>query len=361
MVVALLLAALACTVNAEATISSKIIGGVDVAGQSWMAALRVDGGNVICGATLIDSTHLLTAAHCVAEQQSVYTAFTEGRVLAYIGGTNIYNSDEFEIATVIKGVWHPDFDEDTYDFDVAVLTLSRPITNRTPIQMATIDNSELEADGTTTSIIGWGTTIADSSRGSSTLQEIQVPIISDKLCERSYPGLVEERMFCAGIYYGGGMDSCRGDSGGPILVDGIQIGITSFGSGCANSRFPGVYVRLSAYTSFIQATLNDESFESSSSDSATVNNTPSTAFTAADSGTSESSEMLIIGASAGGAALISGVLLGVFYYRRKRNTEVNGVGASTQPSAMNDCVDVDIVTGQGINGQRGHIVGDGGV
>jgi trypsin len=63
-------------------------------------------------------------------------------------------------------------------------------------------------------------------------------------------------MFCAGLA-AGGKDSCSGDSGGPIIntSTGVLIGVVSWGQGCAEAGFPGVYTRLGNYVTWINANL----------------------------------------------------------------------------------------------------------
>ena len=61
---------------------------------------------------------------------------------------------------------------------------------------------------------------------------------------------------------GGGKDSCSGDSGGPIVkIVGqthIQVGVVSWGEGCAWADYPGVYARVSKAYSWIKATVCDD-------------------------------------------------------------------------------------------------------
>ncbi|XP_023275782.1 prostasin-like [Seriola lalandi dorsalis] len=102
-------------------------------------------------------------------------------------------------------------------------------------------------------------------QGVGTLQEVQVPIISQSSCQEMYQTNPTERvdilydMICAG-YQEGGKDSCQGDSGGPLvckMVNGtwVQAGVVSFGLGCAHANQPGVYTRLTTYSSFIGNTI----------------------------------------------------------------------------------------------------------
>jgi trypsin len=57
-------------------------------------------------------------------------------------------------------------------------------------------------------------------------------------------------MICAGVT-GGGKDSCQGDSGGPLVVGDRQVGIVSWGVGCAEADYPGVYSNIATLRSFV--------------------------------------------------------------------------------------------------------------
>jgi hypothetical protein len=107
-------------------------------------------------------------------------------------------------------------------------------------------------------VIGWGTTKTDGYP--SILRTVDVPIVSDEQCRASYGRLVIDAvMVCAGDP-GGGRDACSGDSGGPLLArDGprwAQIGVVSWGYGCALPGLPGVYAETAALGDFLDPFLH---------------------------------------------------------------------------------------------------------
>ena len=83
-----------------------------------------------------------------------------------------------------------------------------------------------------------------------------VPIVSSSSCANPYGSdYIASDMVCAG-YTSGGVDTCQGDSGGPLLVGGVLAGITSWGEGCAAAGHPGVYTRLTTFSSLVTAQVN---------------------------------------------------------------------------------------------------------
>jgi len=90
------------------------------------------------------------------------------------------------------------------------------------------------------------------------LQEVDVPIVSNATCNTSYGGEITANMICAG-YAQGGKDACYGDSGGPLFVPDetgtgwVQVGVVSWGEGCALPNYYGVYARVSRYQSWIES------------------------------------------------------------------------------------------------------------
>jgi secreted trypsin-like serine protease len=260
-------------------VETQIVGGTQapVGDYAWTAALirRGESRSVgfSCGASILSRSWVLTAGHCVLDYDDVYPDSTYGN---YVGpsyfdvltGTNsIVGSDgqRLQVAAIYP---HPNYNYDNNDYDLALLRLSRP-TSGEEIAVIGTSSAELALDdtGKTAYTSGWGTT---SSGGSiaAYLRYVDVPIQSTTTCGNAYyPGFEDDgflleyhpsNMICAGPL-AGGKDSCQGDSGGPLAVQAPDtswrlIGAVSFGLGCAEPNYPGVYQRLTASSSWIGTT-----------------------------------------------------------------------------------------------------------
>lgn len=111
--------------------------------------------------------------------------------------------------------------------------------------------------GSIATVTGWGFT-HEGGNLATQLQKLDVPVIDQSSCESFYKvenDVITERMFCAG-FAEGMKDSCQADSGGPLVYNGKQIGIVSWGHGCARPEFPGVYANVAKLRSFIDGIVN---------------------------------------------------------------------------------------------------------
>jgi len=164
-----------------------------------------------------------------------------------------------EVKEVIKVVYPKDvglpaFNENTNNHDLALIKLSSRSALK-PVPLIGASN-KLAKPGTAATVIGWGL-LEEGGGASNKLMQVTVPIISNDSCSAYYNlgGIsLTDNMICAGI---NGKDSCQGDSGGGIFATDQQtgkdhiVGIVSFGIGCAQPEFPGVYTRVSNYTQWI--------------------------------------------------------------------------------------------------------------
>ncbi|XP_071746633.1 transmembrane protease serine 9 [Lepeophtheirus salmonis] len=233
----------------------KIVNGEDASVDEFpfMAAL-FNKGRHFCGGSIIDSKHILTAAHCVAHMTKIDVRYLRVHVRQYrIKSSNIGTEQEFRVRRVIR---HKSFSANTLYNDVAILTLRGSIDFSKSVQPICLASDNTETyEGDIVTVAGWGT-LSDGGRQSSILQKVSVGVWSNYDCGASYgsraPGGIKSHMLCAASK---GKDSCSGDSGGPLFYCDTyctQIGIVSWGIGCARKEFPGVYTRVTSLHSWIQ-------------------------------------------------------------------------------------------------------------
>ena len=117
--------------------------------------------------------------------------------------------------------------------------------------------SNLPNAGSLATVTGFGTTSADSDAPSSRLLTVNVNILTNSECRAKnpiYSGKVDSNMICAGVAQGG-KDACKRDSGGPLAAQlggrANLVGVVSWGQGCAEASYPGVYTRVVSFRSWI--------------------------------------------------------------------------------------------------------------
>jgi secreted trypsin-like serine protease len=240
---------------------TSVVGGTNAeAGEyPWQIALLKKQGNslyFICGGTLIGAQRVVTAAHC--------TSGSAGSLKVLVG-TQLLGSGG-SILDVSSYADHPSYSSNTNRFDASVLQLSSSGTaaGGQTLQLigpeGSADNA-LWAPGDMLAISGWGSTSEGGSIPNQ-LREARVPRVADSTCGQSdHYGTAFDSgtMVCAG-FEAGGVDTCQGDSGGPLAASTQEplptsendpsewrlAGITSWGSGCARPKKPGVYTRVAA-------------------------------------------------------------------------------------------------------------------
>jgi|688.fasta_scaffold277665_2 secreted trypsin-like serine protease len=245
---------------------AAVINGADVpAGeQPWVvgilqATVADDYLAQFCGGTLIAERWVLTAAHCTFDEEG--NAFTV-EDLHVLVGRRVLRSDEGTRLAVDQIIRHPSFDTVTYSHDLALLRLRETTTTPIVTLAPTVSHDSLTG-GRQAMVVGWGVTQAGV--GADTLQRAQVPLVATAACRQRYADYsltLAPTMICAG-YEVGGIDACTGDSGGPLLFWNnrqqrwLQIGIISWGSGCAEAGIYGVYTQVSSFTEWITNTMNN--------------------------------------------------------------------------------------------------------
>jgi secreted trypsin-like serine protease len=238
-----------------------------------MASLVVSESSAIaqsstCGASFLGDKWLLTAAHCVE-------GIVASQLKVNIGEYDLSNGAEN--AQAVKRIYmHADYQLNIeLDNDIALIELVDSVNNEAVTLVDVAQTSQLAIENSTVTVTGWGGREGYEADGGPTsnfpdvLHQVDLQLMTNEECKNTlaqsfteiYEGEISpegvgitDAMICASVPTGG-KGSCQGDSGGPLMVNTNegwqQIGIVSWGIGCAADGFPGVYTRSALFNDWI--------------------------------------------------------------------------------------------------------------
>merc|ERR1719397_359752 len=230
----------------------RIVGGTEASPSEFphqIALLRGGvGGSLMCGGSLVAPDRVIPAGHCCDGQSA-------SRLGVRVRNHHLYEDDpdQKDIA-VSRVVLHESYDSWTVENDICMLELEESADFSSSVigSISLPSNGEEYSAGTMCTVSGGGTTTEGGSLGS-TLMKVDVPVVSDDDCRSSYgQNDIADSMICAGFDQGG-KDSCQGDSGGPFMCGSQLSGVVSWGYGCAEAGYPGVYTQTSYFVDWVMS------------------------------------------------------------------------------------------------------------
>lgn len=244
--------------------STRIVGGVvtEMNEYPWLVALSTanDGQNhPFCGGSVYNDLWVITAAHCTHGSSP-----SEIEVLYNMWDWKSSSATQIIQKSVVQIIEHPQYNTATLDNDIALIRVSSPVDLSLPGIMPVCLPSSTDSFTNQNAIVtGWGTLSSGGDQPNKN-HEVTVPIRTQSECIDSYGSeFTTSTMICAG-FPTGGSDSCQGDSGGPLTVDvGGQhhlAGVVSWGYGCADAGYYGVYTNVPNYITFIKNNANSGNF-----------------------------------------------------------------------------------------------------
>jgi len=237
-------------------VDSKITGGTTASISDFPWQVYYISGSLRCGGSIIADNWILTAAHCTRNNNG--TTIPASSMLVKVGADNPLDSRQGKTYLVSEAIVHESYDSQTRENDIALLRLQQPIdyTNARPIKLVIAEDVKNGATdpGVMSWVTGWGLIQVNPAQYPTTLQKVQLPIVTRAQAAKVWGNIIPKTDIMAG-YENGNKDACNGDSGGPLVVPVIDeykvAGIVSWGS--LNCNTYGGYTRVSDFETWIRS------------------------------------------------------------------------------------------------------------
>ncbi|XP_067316788.1 gilatoxin-like [Anolis sagrei] len=240
---------------------NRIIGGEICAETEhpWLVWIY-DSNGLYCSGVVVSNDWVLTAAHCYV---------SSGMQLKFGLHNREVPREGEQLRTCAEAKCYPDSSdsnscaEATFTDDIMLVKLNAPVDYNDNVQPIILPTAVPE-EGTECKVMGWGSTTSPEETYPLVPYCVCIEILNNDVCEAAYPWwTANDKVLCAGVL-DGGKDSCRGDSGGPLICGNKLQGIVSFGGfPCAEPLEPGVYAKVESYVVWIQSIISNNSPETS--------------------------------------------------------------------------------------------------
>ncbi|XP_054714331.1 U21-ctenitoxin-Pn1a-like [Uloborus diversus] len=245
--------------------ADRIVGGTTAPHglYPWMVSLYERDGfwYHACGASIINEHWVVSAAHCIDFPDYPLNY----KIYAGLHKQSDKYHDAVEVYVISDIFLHEDYNSITNSNDIALLRTKEKINiagSKGYINGICLPQDSKDPTGEG-QICGWGHEWSNG-RNSDVLKHATIPLVDRKTCNDAYDynphdneDEILENMICAGKE---NLDTCQNDSGGPLSQrdkNGIStlIGITSFGKGCGEDGYPGVYTKVGYFRDWMTKTI----------------------------------------------------------------------------------------------------------
>jgi len=264
------------------SVSNGVFGGERIVGGEepernawpWIVALMISADDAVelgkdptvpsCHGSIINDNHVLTAAQCCANLVDLAVKFT-----VRVGEHSLENDFDGQYEVDVKEMFiHPEFGKHPHSpvaNDFCILrTDDLKLDGKTADIACLPEKGDTVEGGTNCWIAGWGTT-QQGGLHPDNLQHASIPIIDDDTCfERMFAqglGIIKELEMCAGKDGVGGVDTCAGDGGGPLMCviqgEPVIYGLSSWGLACGHPALPGIYSEVQSAIDWINVVANE--------------------------------------------------------------------------------------------------------
>ncbi|CAH1983365.1 unnamed protein product [Acanthoscelides obtectus] len=230
----------------------------------WIARLGYEDGQAIkfkCGGTLLNKWYVITAAHCLKEN--------EEKLKVIRLGENVENEELCDKAAcslpvqdipVASIMIHAEYNTITSKNDIGLIALRKSANYTDFVKPVCLPRGDLTNEnhlGEEVTVAGWGVIDSSTEETSPELLFVNIPVVELDVCRKIYKSIeLDDTQWCVGKNTG--EDSCSGDSGGPLMnwkakggsKQYFLLGIVSFGQSYCGEN-PSVYTNTNHFMLWI--------------------------------------------------------------------------------------------------------------